>query len=202
MIDLIKLKKGTEEWYEKAFSLLTYDKGFTTSIKKAASRVAAGKTRYEPVAAALGMHWWHIGALHNMEASCNFSGVLHNGERIIGTTKKTTLVPKGRGPFKTWEDAAIDALGMKRYARFGIEAWTLGFILQKSEEYNGVGYLKWHPSENSPYLWAQTNINDDFGKYTSDGKFSETASANGQTGIAAIFKELEAQKIIKIPKAF
>lgn len=195
---LLSLKKGTEAWYLEAYSEMEFDKKYVASIKRAANRVLSGKSRYENVAGAMGMKWYHIGAIHNMEASCDFSGCLHNGERIIGKGTKTKLVPKGKGPFKTWEESAIAALTDKGYRSFGERAWSIGFILQKSEEYNGLGYLKYHPSENSPYLWAQTSINDDYGKYVADGKWNPNADANGQTGIAAIIKQLELMKEITL----
>lgn len=199
MSKLATLRKGTEAWYEEAFRICTYDKGEEKRIRAAAKRVLAGKEKYMSIFSAIGMPWYLIGGFHNMESSCDFRAVLHNGERIIGTGKKTKLVPKGRGPFKTWEEAAIDALTIKNYARFK-GAWTLGLMLQKAEEYNGLGYLKYHQAENSPYLWACTSLNDGTGKYTSDGKWSDTAPTNGQVGIAAIFKMLEEVKAIEIPR--
>lgn len=190
MSELSALKKGTPVWYEAAYRLCEFDKGYEPTIAKAAKRVLAGKPQYLEVEALTGVPWYMIGCNHNMECSCDFRGVLHNGERIIGTGKQTKLVPKGRGPFATWRDAALDAISIESKYK-SKEPWTIGRVLQAMELFNGAGYLKHHPEENSPYLWAQTNINDGHGKYVADGQYSSSANANGQTGAAAIIKQLE-----------
>jgi lysozyme family protein len=190
------LIQGTKEWYAEAYQRMSYDKGFESGIAKAALRCWTYVASYEKVARAIGCPWYFVAAIHNMEASGNFEGVLHNGQKIIGKGKKTTIVPKGRGPFKTWEEAAIDALRLKRIDK--VKDWSIGNMLKIAEAYNGLGYLKYHKRENSPYLWAQTSINDGNGKYASDGKWSEAMNANGQVGFAAIVKELERTGRIKV----
>ena len=120
-------------------------------------------------------------ALHFRESSLDFKGVLHNGERILGTGRKTKLVPAGRGPFLTWEEAAVDALMMKK-SIFPRE-WTLASKLEFAEKFNGLGYR--NTSEFSPYVFAGTNFHDETGKYVADGKYSSTAPEK-QLGVAAI----------------
>ena len=123
-----------------------------------------------------------------MEAGCNFKGCLHNGEQIIGTGRKTTLVPAGRGPFNTWQESAIDAFIMQGLDK--VTNWSIGNLLKTAEQYNGTGYLRFHKEKNSPYLWACTNINDNYGKYVADGRWDPSAPTNGQVGVAAIIKRL------------
>lgn len=183
------IAKGTIAWYADAFARMGFDKGFEEKISHAANLVLKGKGRYLYVAGLIGCPWWFVGVLHNMEASCSFAGVLHNGERILGKGVKTSLVPVGRGPFDSWESAAVDALLIKGFQN--VTDWSIPNILRLAENYNGRGYLNHHPSENSPYLWACTTINDDNGKYVADGKWSETAPTNGQVGVAALIKELQ-----------
>lgn len=124
-------------------------------------------------------------ALHYRESSLRWDACLHNGERILGTGKKTRLVPAGRGPFKTWEEAAVDAIMMKR-SLFPAE-WTLANKLAFAEKYNGLGYRK--TGELSPYVFAGTNKHDETGKYVADGKYSSTAPEK-QLGVAAILLSL------------
>ena len=136
---------------------------------------------------------WILGAIHFKEASCSFKGCLHNGERIIGTGKKTTIVPIGRGPFATWEEAAVDAISMnpKRWEKLMGGSTDIGDILYALERYNGTGYITGSgKAETSPYLWACSNINDGVGKYVSDGKFDSSASTGSSAGSALILKEL------------
>ncbi len=78
-----------------------------------ANKIIAAEARYKAVQASTGVPWYFIGALHMRESSCDFRGVLHNGDRIIGTGGLTVRVPAGRGPFSTWEESAVDALKLK-----------------------------------------------------------------------------------------
>lgn len=128
-----------------------------------------------------------ICALHYRESSLSFAGVLHNGEKILGTGRKTKLVPAGRGPFNTWEEAAKDALYIKK-SSFP-KVWTLASCLQFAEIFNGTGYRSRIGDkgqiELSPYAFAGTTLHDETGKYVKDGKYSPTAREQ-QLGVAAI----------------
>lgn len=186
--------KGTLEWYAWAWDSMTFDLGYEYSIEKMADLLLSGRERYEIVSSITKVPWYVIGAIHAKESSCDFRGILHNGEKIIGTGALTRLVPKGRGPFVSWEGAAVDALRLLKFDQHS--SWTIEECLQRGERYNGLGYLKHHPEENSPYLWACTSINDDHGKYVSDGKFDPNAPTNKHPGFAAILKWLA--KIEKI----
>jgi len=75
----------------------------------------------------------------------------------------------------------------------------IGDILYALERYNGSGYISGAgKAETSPYLWACSNINDDAGKYVSDGKFDSNASTQSSAGAAVILKELYKQGKFKI----
>jgi lysozyme family protein len=190
-------KRGSLAWYTEAYKELVYDKGFDRSIIGAAHVVLAGKARYQAVESQTGVPWWFIGCIHHMESSCDFRGVLHNGEKIIGTGRKTKLVPKNRGPFSTWEIAAVDALNYDGLTKN--RDWSIGMSSLLAERYNGVGYLKYHPEVGgTPYLYAMTSINSGFGKYVADGKWSPSANANTQVGFCAMVKELENEHALAI----
>lgn len=149
-----------------------------------ADRIIAGEARYRVVQAATHVPWFFVGALHMRESSCNFDGVLHNGEKIIGTGRQTTLVPAGRGPFSSWEEAAIDAMKLKDLHR--IQAWTVERMLYSAEVYNGLGYTS--KGVNSPYVWAGTTL-EQAGKYVADHVFDRSAE-DTQLGVAAVLKRL------------
>lgn len=187
-------ERGSLKWYGHNFDTANINPKYQTVAEKAAKTVLAGKARYEPVAEHFGIPWWVLGCIHYKEASCNFSGVLHNGEKIIGTGKKTKIVPKGRGPFSSWEEAAVDAIKFdaldKKILKNGS---SLEGILKALEAYNGMGYFNHHPDQLTCYLWACTTINKPFGRYTSDGKYDYNADANSHCGIVPILKVLEAQ---------
>lgn len=152
-----------------------------------ADRIIAAEQRYRAVQAATGVPWYFIGALHMRESSCNFAGVLHNGEKIIGTGRVTTLVPEGRGPFSTWEEAAIDALKLKDMHR--VQAWSPARMLFQAEVFNGLGYVG--KGVNSPYVWAGTS-HEQRGKFVADHVFDPTTD-DTQLGVAAVLIRL-AQK--------
>lgn len=157
-----------------------------TEIEKQAAQITSNSARYEAVASRTGIPWDVIAVIHYREASCSFAGVLHNGEKIIGTGRQTSLVPKGRGPFATWEQAAIDALvNCAPYAAKNKD-WSLGATLDLLEAYNGLGYRK--RGLPSPYLWAGT---DQYvsGKYVADGKF-DPSFVDKQLGAAALLMAL------------
>lgn len=164
----------------------------TAQVEKAARKIISLKDRYLAVEQMVGTPWYMIGALHMREDSNNFAGVLHNGEHIIGTSRKTRLVPAGRGPFSTWEEAAVDALKLKGHDK--INDWSIERVLFESEKFNGWGYLG---KGNSPYLWAGSNLYTG-GKYVRDHVYSRSA-VDPQLGVAPVIKrilELEGKSIL------
>lgn len=192
-------EEGTLEWYRAAYVEMEIDKGYENAVAGSAHTVLKGKVSYQAVAEIVDIPWWIIGGIHFKEATCDFKACLHNGERIIGTNRKTVLAPSGRGPFATWEAAAVDAVAGKRWDKIRAGSKDVGEILYAVERYNGTGYISGAGrDECSPYLWARTSINDDFGKYVSDGKFDQSAPTNKTTGFAAIMKELERFGEIKL----
>src|SRR5262245_43386174 len=148
-----------------------------------ARKIMAARARYEEIENRCGVPWFMVAVIHMREASMNFAGVLHNGEKIIGTSGKTRLVPAGRGPFATWEEAAVDALTMPPHSLHRVVNWSLERILYELEKYNGWGYLG---KCNSPYLWSWTSEYSG-GKYVADHVFSRTA-IDQQAGCAASLK--------------
>ena len=165
----------------------------STQINMQAEKIAINRARYEAVSKATGVPWDVIGVIHYREASGSFAGVLHNGERIIGTGKLTKLVPKGRGPFSTWEDAAVDALvNAPPYAAKNKD-WSIGGTLDLLERYNGLGYR--NKGLPSPYLWAGT---DQYvkGKYVADGKYDPN-HVDQQLGVAPILMKLREGVVTK-----
>lgn len=131
--------------------------------------------------------WWFIAVAHYREAGFDEHGnprwdtYLGNGQPL---NKKTTIVPKGRGPFKTWADGAVDALvNAPPYAAKNTD-WSVGGALTKLEEYNGLGYF--NKGKSSPYIWSGT---DQYvkGKYVADGAYNPNY-IDKQLGCAGILK--------------
>ncbi len=156
----------------------------TEEALQAAQGILEDRARYENVEEATGVPWFFMGPVHHRESARSFAGVLHNGERIIGTGRRTLLVPKGRGPFASWDEAAIDALQLQKLHQ--VDDWTLPRILYEFERYNGFGYVK--QRMNSPYVWAGTNLQQP-GKYVRDGVF-DRGHMDRQLGCAAMLAKL------------
>ncbi len=66
-----------------------------------------GRARYGSVAARTGVPWPVIAVIHERECSQDWAGSLAQGDPW---DKISVHVPAGRGPFKSWEEAAVDAL--------------------------------------------------------------------------------------------
>ena len=180
--------RGTAEWYASLLERCKIREDKSATVRAAANLVYSGKERYLMVARTIGCPAWLIGAWHNLESGCDFRGCLHNGERIIGTGRVTTLVPAGRGPFKVWEESGLDALkGFK-----GMSDWSPGMCMKRSEAFNGMGYFK--RGIPSPYVWSMTTEYVR-GKYVADGVFDAMAVSK-QVGVAAIYKDLEARGML------
>lgn len=123
--------------------------------------------------------WAMIACIHRRESDSNFNTYLGNGDPL---SYRTTHVPRGRGPFKTFEDGAIDALKLDGLS--DVKDWRLEKILFYMEKFNGGGYDAHHLP--SPYLWAGTSIQRP-GKFTSDGHWDPHA-IDRQLGCAPLLK--------------
>lgn len=151
-----------------------------------ARRILRDRVRYEAVEAATGVPWEFVAVLHDRECSGNFSGVLHNGEKIIGTGRKTMDAPAGRGPFSSWQAAAVDALKLKGLDK--IRDWSVERCLFEGERFNGFGYR--NMGRTSPYLWSGTGYYTG-GKYVRDRVY-DPEFKDKQLGIAAVMVRLMA----------
>src|SRR6185312_1907212 len=155
------------------------------SADQIVERILVNKSRYESIAHKFpnpGLKWWLIAVIHYMECNLNFNCYLGNGQSF---NKRTTIVPKGRGAFKSFEEGAIDAIKLQGLDK--VEDWSIGNVLYILEGYNGYGYSLYR-GINSPYLWSGTNHYTS-GKYIFDGTYKADAVSN-QIGAAILLKKL------------
>lgn len=136
--------------------------------------------------------WWVIAVIHEREASQDWRCSLAQGDRW---DRVSVNVPKGRGPFKSFVQAAWDALvNCPPYAARWKD-WTAGGALSLLELYNGEGYENFHHMA-SPYLWAGSDQYQR-GKYVADGVF-DPQRVDTQLGCAALLTAMRAMdKTIK-----
>lgn len=148
-----------------------------------AERLVAARDRYGTVATLTKVPWDVIAVIHERESSQSWRASLAQGDPW---NQVSIHVPKGRGPFKTWEDAAVDALQVCPPHAAQWTDWSPGGRLTLLEQYNGLGYFRMHMP--SPYLWAGT---DQYtrGKYVADGHFDPDA-VDHQLGCAGLLARI------------
>lgn len=146
---------------------------------------ADARSRYQAVSARTGVPWPAIAVIHERECSQDWTRSLAQGDPW---NKISVHVPSGRGPFKSWEDAAIDALDNCAPYAGRNKDWSIGALLSKLEEYNGLGYAA--RGVPSPYLWAGTNQYRS-GKYVRDGAYDPSV-IDAQPGCAGLLMAMAA----------
>lgn len=183
------LAEGTIEFYKEILKpgVLKFDAGYETAIMNVVRRVN-NESRYKAAMKKLGFPdfasdgtpaFAFAGFVHNLEASGRFDRNFVNGQPI---NQKTTIVPKGLGPWPSWEAAFEFGMKYKNITPERYPDLTGAQMLYLGERFNGLGYLK--KAQWSPYIGAMSNISLDKGKYTSDGNYDPNAPANGQVGLA------------------
>lgn len=154
-------------------------------LDKTATRVKQHQAVYEKVQKDTGVPWQMVAVIHIREAGENDIGrwtkCLHNGQPW---NRKTTIVPRGLGPWSSWHEAAVHAMKHEKLHLY--KGWTPGSMLAALEPYNGYGYR--NKGLRSPYIWASTN-HQQRGKYVSDGVFNPNVM-DTQVGCAAQLKYL------------
>lgn len=173
--------------YAKQWNRMVIDPKRRNEFIKIANARIADKPKYLEVEKATGVPWAMVAVIDQRESGAR-GGVLHNGEMIVGTGRKTKLVPAGRGPFKTWLEAAVDALTMPGKAWDKVIDWRLEKVIYNLEKYNGWGYY-WH-GVPSAYVWSGSNIYKS-GKYIFDGpKGWRSNVVDVQLGCAPLLKTM------------
>lgn len=137
-------------------------------IDATAKRLFASKTKFQELSVLTHVPWDVIAVIKERECGVDslFDRNIANGQRW---DERTTIVPKGRGPFKSWIAAGYDALVNCAPYASKWKNWTIGGTLTLLEEYNGEGY--WEHGWANPYLWSYSN-HYVRGKYASDGRYA------------------------------
>ena len=178
MADLIKLSSlNTARWIKAKIT--------RSDFGAIATRLVAAKPRYLIVEKATAVPWFFIAVAHEREASQSWNASLAQGDPW---NRVSVHVPAGRGPFASWESAAIDALVNCQPFAARNKDWSIGGTLTLLEEYNGLGYaMRGLPS---PYVWSGTNQYIS-GKYVRDGVFDPSV-VDKQLGCAGLLMAMMA----------
>jgi lysozyme family protein len=190
MTDLAKLKAANQARWKACL----VNPGLIHIIDGVSGRLIRAKERYITVALKTTVPWPVIAVIHERESSQNWLASLAQGDPF---DRPSVHVPKGRGPFLSWEEAAMDALAVCPPHAAHWTDWTIGGALTLLEQYNGLGYANGpfdhatghrYPPQASPYIWASTNQYS-HGKYVADNKFNQDA-VDRQIGCAALLKRM------------
>lgn len=191
----MNLTRALRDEYRRLFDTCQTRPEKNAVIDGLVTSLVGNKARYRNVGDPLGIPWYFIAVIHNMESSQSFTRHLHNGDPL---TARTVQVPAGRprhgSPPFTWEASATDALKLDRLHL--INDWSLPALLYRIERYNGWGYRKFHPEVLSPYLWSFSN-HYIRGKYVADGRFSDTAVSH-QCGAVVLLRRMAERAIIEL----
>ena len=175
MVDLAKLTAANlTRW--NAASVLP---DLIPLVDRVSKRLVFAKPRYQTVSAKTSVPWPVIAVIHERESSQSWAASLAQGDPW---NRISVHVPRGRGPFDSWEEAAEDALVVCPPHAAKWEDWSIGGALCLLEQYNGTGYAAM--GIPSPYVWAST---DQYhaGKYIADGHFDPHV-VDHQIGCAAL----------------
>ncbi len=165
MTDLVALKAKEQERWKNA--RITRGPAFAAVAARLIAQTA--KNHYVAVQKVTGVPWSVIAVAHERECSQDWHGSLAQGDPW---NRVSVHVPAGRGPFTSWEAAAVDALVHCAPHTASNKDWSIGGTLVALEEYNGLGYSA--RGIASPYIWSGTDQYHG-GKYVRDGVFDPHA---------------------------
>lgn len=128
-----------------------------------------------------------IGTLDLRESDCNPHAALGQGDPW---NQVSTHVPRGKGPFRSWVDAAVYYI---RYDALDNHTapWSWAYLCWKGEIWNGFGPR--NHGRHTGYLWSGTNVYDPpagkGGKYVADGVW-DPGEVDEQVGIIPVMRRM------------
>lgn len=191
------LKTLNKQRWDNCKILPNWEAAFT----RTSNMMVSHKARYQKVSDMTKgrVPWWFIAIIHHLECGTDKNGQ-PRWDRSLAQgdpwNRKSTHVPKNRGPFNSWEDAAYDALvNCPPYAARNTD-WSIAGSLAYLEKYNGLGYYR--KNRPSPYLWSGTNQYSK-GKYVADGIYDPNAVSK-QLGCAGLLMKMGVfNKPVEVP---
>jgi lysozyme family protein len=159
---MMQFTPGLRDEYRRLFHTAEIKPQRKALVEQIVDSLVAHKRRYKSAGDPVGVPWWVVAVIHDLEGSRNFHTHLHNGDPL---THQTVHVPAGRPPgrppFK-WERSAKDALSFDGLAH--VDDWSISHALFRLEKFNGFGYRRPNVNIPSPYLWS-------FSQHYTRGKF-------------------------------
>ncbi|TYL90653.1 hypothetical protein FXB40_31655 [Bradyrhizobium rifense] len=175
--------------YERNWANLEIRPARLGEANATARKAINGKATYQQVERLTGVPWCFVALCHYRESNFDFDAYLGNGESL---KRVTSLVPKGRGPFASFVDGAVDALRIQHFV--GAQDWCIARTLYRLECFNGLGYNA--KGVNSPYLYGGSNLYGPpearAGKFVADHVFDPN-HVDSQLGTAVVLHAMMSQ---------
>ncbi|WP_426410142.1 peptidoglycan-binding protein [Bradyrhizobium ganzhouense] len=175
--------------YERNWANIEIRPARLAEANAVARKAINGKTTYQQVERLTGVPWHFVALCHYRESNFDFDTYLGNGESL---KRVTCLVPKGRGPFASFVDGAVDALRIENFV--GTQDWGIARTLFRLECFNGLGYHA--KGVNSPYLYGGSTLygptEAKAGKFVADHVF-DPSHVDSQLGTAVILHAMMSQ---------
>lgn len=185
MVSYESLKSG----YERNWANLQIRPARLGEANATGRKAINGKATYQQVERLTGVPWHFVALCHYRESNFDFDTYLGNGESL---KRVTCLVPKGRGPFASFVDGAVDALRIQHFV--GTQDWCIARTLYRLECFNGLGYHA--KGVNSPYLYGGSTLygpaEAKAGKFVADHVF-DPSHVDSQLGTAVILHAMMSQ---------
>ena len=136
-----------------------------------ARRLLSDRAAYDEVSKATGVPSIWLMAINERESGGKLNTYLGNGQPL---NRRTTLVPKGRGPFRDWPTGSEDAIHYDHIDQTPLDSggWTWAWAMFLAENWNGLG-PRMH-GRRTGYLWSGTEHYNG-GKYIADGEWDPSA---------------------------
>jgi lysozyme family protein/peptidoglycan hydrolase-like protein with peptidoglycan-binding domain len=168
--------------YERNWTDLQIRPSRLADANAVARKAINGKATYQQIEQQTRVPWYFVALCHYRESNFDFDTYLGNGESLH---RVTTIVPKGRGPFASFVDGAVDALRIQDFV--GASDWSIARMLFRLEAFNGFGYHA--KGVNSPYLYGGSTLygppEAKPGKFVRDHLF-DPSHVDSQLGTAVV----------------
>ena len=182
MVDIVALTaQNAARW-----KVARVDPGKASAFNAVAARLCnlQLRTSYNAVSKITGVPWWVIAVIHERECSQSWECNIAQGDPW---TRRSTHDPVGRGPFSSWQNAAVDALTACPPHAAAWKDWSPGGTLTLLEQYNGLGYAM--RDVPSPYIWSGTDQYKS-GKFTRDHYYDPDV-IDAQLGCAGLLLAMQ-----------
>jgi lysozyme family protein len=149
--------------YRRMFRSLAVRPERRAIVQQVVDSLVAHRRRYERAGAPVGVPWWFVAILHDLEDARSF----HRVE-----------------PSRTWAQSATDALTRDGLADVG--GWSITRALYRFERRDGFGYRR--RAVASPYLWSFSQ-HYERGAFVADGVF-DPELVSRRCGAAVLLRTL------------